>query len=984
MEERRRSSSYFLLVYVAFIGLWCHWCSSVIASQFAQDIRWSVKEESVPRVFIGDLRHELASSPSISSSFISSLDDVRFRLLPKPNQFLNFLNFNELTGVMMTSSTTIDRETQCPRPMMTPTNSCSVEVSVALFRSVQLVEVLHIRIDILDINDHSPTFDLPLYELSLSESSIIGTSFPLPMANDDDGSQFGAIDYQMEPTFSELLLVSSKGSSGTVLPFLVLNSTVDRERAPFYEFRLTATDGGGQTGSTKVLVSLEDINDNAPVFAQSQYLVSVREDHPVNASHAIFTASATDSDAGNNAAIDYGFDPETLATYGKVFSMNLSHGQLTLKQPLDHEHQTTYKLRILATDRGGVPLTGQTMLVINVVDVNDNHPLVTVNTLTGSKVRSEVMEHQGPGVFVAHVSVYDLDSADSGQVICRLVSGSDSFSLDGIVSGQYKLTTRHILDYNDQTSYIVTVLCSDSAIPPLSTAVSLTVDVIDQNDFDPVFSEPLYNISILENNSLGAFLLQCNATDADAGLNGRLVFRLEMLQESKSSSGSNFSDSVIVDPDTCVLVANRSFDYETTKQLEFLIRSEDLGDPRRSSYTRIVLNILDANDEAPKFSQLCYSFQVSENLGPGSFVGQVMATDRDSDQFNQFQFKISDRNPATIRDMFVVDGRSGIVTSGVTFDREQCANYSLIMTVYDSNSPLMISQSIVEITVTDDNDNFPLILLPDQHSNFFNVTDVSLPTNSNSFMFQVAATDPDAGLNSTLVFGLIGPNAKFFSIERLTGEVSFNPNATFRSGPASLLPVTITVEDSGTPPKMTSVEIFIAVPCQIVVEGSWSFGDQTDGEGGTTPPVVAMVMLPVCVSIIVIVLLLASIGLLRRHDRQCRRRRRGITPKDTATCSSNADMYRCRVEEEKMLQGRSSSSKYPDIMTHACIHEGSLPPWQGDDPPEFNHRTMPPQPNTNWSDAYRNHPTLPAAGTKPSRSWVNDLCHVMSCLFMSC
>lgn len=967
MEERRPS---FLLVNVAFVLLsLCHWCILVNASQFTQDIHWSVKEQSVPHVFIGDLRHDL-----VSSSSFSSLDDVRFRLLPKPNQFLGFLSFDELTGVMKTSSTAIDRETQCPRTMMTTVNSCTVDVSVALFRSVQLIDVLHIRIDIEDINDHSPTFDLSLYELCLSESSIVGTSVPLPVANDLDGYQFGVIDYQVEPAFSELLLTNSTSSSGTMLPFLVVKSTVDRERKPFYEFQLTAMDGGGLTGSTKVLVVLEDINDNAPVFAQSQYLVSVREDHPVNA-EAIFIASATDSDAGNNAIVDYGFDPETMATHGRVFAINRSHGQVTLKQSLDHEQQTTFRLRILATDRGAVPLTSQTLLVINVLDVNDNYPQVTINTLTGSKIRSEVLEHQGPGVFVAHVSVYDLDSADSGQVICQLVSGSDWFSLDQIVDGQYKLTTGYQLDYNDRTAYVVTVLCSDSAIPPLSTAVSLTVDVIDQNDFDPVFSEPVYNISIIENNSPLAFLMQCNATDADAGLNGRLVFRLEMMQEMVFPDGANISDSVTVDPDTCVVVASRSFDYETTKQLEFLIRAEDLGDPHRSSYSSIILNILDANDEAPIFSQLCYSFELSENLAPGSFVGQVSATDKDSDQFNQFQFNVSDRNPAAVKDMFVVDWTTGIIISSVTFDREECANYSLNVIVFDSHSPSMISQSVVEIIVTDDNDNSPRILFPDQQNNIFNASGFSLPTQNDSFIVQVVATDPDAGQNSTLVFGLTGTNAKFFSIDRLTGDVSLNPNSTFRSGPTSLLPVTITVQDSGTPPKMTSVEVFIEVPSQ----RSRSLDGHEDEERGTSH--LATVIILVCVSVIVVVMLLASILLLMRHDRRCRRRRRDINPNDAATCSSNLNIYRCRVEEKKMLQGssRSNNLKYPDIMTHV-IHEEPLPPPRDESlEPEFIYRTLPLQQNTNRTDARRNHSTSPTAATKPSRSWINSPVR-MSCL----
>jgi len=221
-------------------------------------------------------------------------------------------------------------------------------------------------IEVIDINDNSPTFEQQRYEIGLSEASASGTVIPLPIPSDLDGPKYGIKTYRIFSRYPEFELRTTSSSSGSSLPNLVLVGAVDRERVGSYTLTLAVIDGGTPplTGTTSIVVVIEDVNDNTPVFESTSLSIVVAENESV--SRVLIRATATDADLGLNAVMDYVFDKETQTIYGKQFSVDPTSGDVVLAQKLDYERQTTYRLVLLAVDRGSSPLTGQVILNIKV------------------------------------------------------------------------------------------------------------------------------------------------------------------------------------------------------------------------------------------------------------------------------------------------------------------------------------------------------------------------------------------------------------------------------------------------------------------------------------------------------------------------------------------------------------------------------------------------------------------------------------------
>lgn len=899
---RRRRRKDFLLNLLLSVA---SFCSTEVEGQQQQEgeglIVWSVVEESTVGVFIGDIRRH----PSSSVVRQMPNSDTRFTLLSKPNQDMSSLSFDDMTGVMLTSSIPIDRETLCHaggRKGRSEEEDCYMDISVAFIHSLQLIQVMAIRLQIVDINDNSPVFYLSAIQLSASESSAVGTSIALPVAHDSDGVQFGVGGYSMQPEFPELSLNVSRSSSGIILPYLVVKSGIDREVTSSYHFRLTAADVDGLNGTTDVTLAVDDINDNPPRFIQSQFTVRFREDVPV-VDDVIFVATATDADAGNNGVLDYGFDVETATTHGRRFVINQTNGEVTLIQTLDYEQQSEMRLRIQATDHGVIPLTGEMSLVVKVTDANDNRPQVTVSTVNGSQVQSQVSEHQSPGVFVAHLSVYDPDNDGNDHVTCRLMTQTEWFHLERLIEGQYKLITGAMLNYTEQSStYSVSIICSDAAEPPLSTEVSLTIDVLDLNDHDPEFSESQYNVSIVENNDEGVVLIMCTATDRDSNLNGQLTFSL--LSDSSSDALRHPMFFVSVDRHRCVVTATRSFDYEELNRLEFTVRAQDHGHPPRFSLAKVVVDVVDVNDESPVFVRSFYHFELSENQPPGSLVGHVSANDLDSRPFDEFLFALSDSNTQTVRERVDVDPWTGAITTKTALDREERSTYTFKVRVFDVNSTEMEDIATIELLVKDENDNFPEIRSPLSS----NITlDASLDISPGDVIFQVEADDRDEAENASLTFALLGVSQqRFFSIDENTGVVKLSLKTTPMFYADRLYPMTVAVSDRGKPPRMTSFEVLIEVTDQ-GIEGQVTANTEATLIGVIGAGISAA---SVCLLLLLIILL------KMRH-------RRRFGSKDLARSRfsrGRGAIYSCRAEELKFLRGNMNNdalSSYPCITSES-------------------------------------------------------------------
>ena len=204
---------------------------------------------------------------------------------------------------------------------------------------------------------------------------------------------------------------------GTTNVRLVLTKPLDRETADSHKLRVVACDGGRppMSSTLQIVVSVEDANDNSPVFERDAYEVVLRED--LNPGHDVVKLKATDVDVDDNARIYYHFSDTTLQKHGRLFTVGEKTGLVSLIGRLDRETAKLHRLVVQARDHGLPPLSSETVVLITVEDVNDNRPQIKIQTLEKENAAvASVVENANIGSFVAHVVVSDADADEHGRV----------------------------------------------------------------------------------------------------------------------------------------------------------------------------------------------------------------------------------------------------------------------------------------------------------------------------------------------------------------------------------------------------------------------------------------------------------------------------------------------------------------------------------------------------------------------------------------
>ena len=282
-------------------------------------------------------------------------------------------------------------------------------------------------------------------------------------------------------------------------------------------------------------------------------------------------------------------------------------------------------LSVIATDRGAVPLTSHTTVVVRVDDVNDHAPSITVNTLTPRGTAATVAENAEPGTFVAYVSVDDADSGDNGRFSCAVTTAGDRFALrQTFPPGEFQLVTAASsappIDRERRAAYDVTVRCADAgergAARTSQTVVHVTV--ADANDNAPRFSRDQYAFEVVENSAPGTPVGRVVATDADDGANGRVQYRLDGLPEVPGSPPLLHIDAGSGEISTRGKIDRESLPASVRdgRPLELVATAVDGGDgaARRTATAAVRVTVLDVDDRAPQFDNDLYVFQVREMI----------------------------------------------------------------------------------------------------------------------------------------------------------------------------------------------------------------------------------------------------------------------------------------------------------------------------------------------------------------------------------
>ncbi|XFF92490.1 hypothetical protein AB1E18_018709 [Capra hircus] len=486
---------------------------------------------------------------------------------------------------------------------------------------------------------------------------------------------------------------------------ITLIEELDREREDEIEAIISISDGLNLVAE-KVTILVTDANDEAPRFIQEPYVVQVPEDTPSGSSLA--RVRAVDRDTGSAGSVTYFLKNP----HPSEFSVDRHSGVLRLQAgaTLDFEKARAHFLTVVAKDGGGklrgadVVLSATTEVTVNVEDVQDMAPV-----FVGTPYYGYVYEDTLPGSEVLTVVAMDGDRGKPNRVLYSLVNGSDGAFEINETSGAISVTQspsqlrREVYELHVQVTEV-----SSAGTPAAQAMVPVTIRIVDLNNHPPTFygesgPQNRFELSMYEHPPQGEILrgLKITVNDSDQGANAKFNLRLV-------GPGGIFRvvpQTVLNEAQVTIIVENSAaIDFEKFKVLTFKLLAIEVSTPEKFSSTAdVVIQLLDTNDNVPKFTSHYYVARIPENAPGGSNVLAVTAVDPDTGPWGEVKYSIYGSGA----DLFLIHPSSGIIYTQpwASLDAEGTARYNFYVKAEDMEGRYSLAE--VFITLLDVNDHYP-------------------------------------------------------------------------------------------------------------------------------------------------------------------------------------------------------------------------------------------------------------------------------------
>lgn len=471
---------------------------------------------------------------------------------------------------------------------------------------VALPQNVRVVVKVLDENDNAPKFPVAHVNVEFPENSPRDAKRALPPAKDPDLGQYSTQRYEIASGNHDdvFRLAQHRGRDGVLYLDLQNSGTLDRESRTHYQLVIEALDGGSPAlkSQLKVNITVQDVNDNPPIFNQTRYTASIAENSTVGT--PVLAVNASDADIGVNGKIEYSINRRQ-SDREEMFRIDGETGMVYVNKILDFESKERHELVIVARDRGAQPLEASAFLSVQVTDVNDNQPTIQVIFLS-EDATPKISESAQPGEFVARISVSDPDSRTEYSNATVTLSGGDGhFGLatrDNII---YLVVVERPLDREEKPLYDLSVEATDAGTPPLRATRNFRLLVTDVNDNAPKFLQDTYEAHLLEASEPGTSVIRVSATDMDEGANSAIKYTLVN------------STWFTIDEASGLISTAVHVDCEADPAPVLMVLATDSGRPPLSGSALVRVTVHDLNDNEPIFERPLYNATVAEDLSVG-------------------------------------------------------------------------------------------------------------------------------------------------------------------------------------------------------------------------------------------------------------------------------------------------------------------------------------------------------------------------------
>ncbi|XP_072006248.1 protocadherin gamma-B1-like [Engystomops pustulosus] len=480
----------------------------------------------------------------------------------------------------------------------------------------------------------------------------------------------------------------------------------------------------------------------------------------------------------------------------KYFNVNLDNGNLYIADRIDRETLCGAAADCVLTFDAVVenPFTIFN-IKIDIQDINDNPPIFLHNTLT-----LDMSELTSPGRRFLLQKAEDVDVGVNSVISYRLSTNQyftlgEKVSTDGSVFPE--LILEKPLDRETQDKHELILTASDGGNPVQTGTALINIIINDINDNSPVFTQDVYKVSVRENIPVNSTILQVSASDEDEGVNGQITYSI-------SNTANNILQSYEINSNTGEITIKRHLDYEVSKYYDISVQAKDGGG--LAAHAKVLIDLIDENDNAPEISITSSSDLIPEDSAPGTVVAVIRVQDRDSGENGEVQCIIKGDLPFEI----ISSGSNfyKIVTKS-NLDREIISSYNITIQASDKGSPEMTSRKVIRLDVSDVNDNVPTF---EKLTYTTFIPENNLPGAS---IFNIQARDMDNEDNSKITYSIMSTSneedllSSYISMNPVTGVIYAQRSFDYEK--QKEIKIQIIARDNGSPSLNSSTTLRICI-----------------------------------------------------------------------------------------------------------------------------------------------------------------------------